>query len=71
MLKNPERVARFERDDTRERFGDMSLAEALALFEALWAHGATLGSEVRRDWRAGLESTFAIARAINGLPPKS
>ena len=69
MLKNPERMARFERDDTRRRFSDMPFAEALALFESLWAHSVTLGYEDRRDWRTDLESDFAIARAINGLPP--
>jgi len=49
----------------------MPFVETLARFEALWAHGMTLGGEMHRDWRTDLDSDFAIARAINGLPPKS
>jgi len=71
MLKNPELLARFERDDARRRFRDLSFAEALALFEALWAHALTLDAEMDRDWRTDLGADFAIARAINGLPPRA
>lgn len=69
MLKNPDRLARFEQADNRRRFRSMSYSEALRLFESLWAEATVLGMELPGDWRADLESDFAIARAINGLPP--
>ncbi len=71
MLNNPQRVARFERYDNRRRFGDMTFAEALGFFEALWAEAVVLDPEFPGDWRTGLDSDFAVARAINGLPPSS
>lgn len=69
MLKNPERVGRFERSDARRRLRGMSYEDALALFEALWAEAASLDPAFPRRWHSSFESDFAIARAINGLPP--
>lgn len=70
MIENPERLARFERIDARWRFASFTHADALAWFEALWAEAAALNPGFPGDWRVALESDFAIARAINGLPPK-
>lgn len=69
MLTNPERMARFERLDTRRRFGDMSFSEALAMIEALWSEAAGLDPDFPRRWQSDFETDFAIARGINGLPP--
>jgi hypothetical protein len=72
MLRKPERVARFEREDTRRRYGDLSYPEALRLFEAMWAHAAAIDPGfIQRDLESGLESALAIARAVNGLPPRA
>jgi len=70
MLNNPERVAEFERRDARRRYADMSFEEALGLFEALWAQAAALNPDFPGDWREDLGGDYAIARAINGLPPR-
>lgn len=72
MLRNPEVIARFEREDARRRYGNLSYLEALRLFEAMWAHAAAIDPEfAERDPHTGLESALAIARAINGLPPRA
>jgi hypothetical protein len=71
MLKNPERMARFDRSDAQRRLRGMSYDQALALFEALWAEAATLDPDFPRRWHGDLESDLAIARAINGLPPNA
>ena len=69
MRTNPQRVAEFNRCDARRRYADMSFGEALSLFEALWAEAAALDPDFPGDWRSDLEGDFAVARAINGLPP--
>lgn len=72
MLRKPDVIARFEREDARRRYADLSYPEALRLFEAMWAHAAAIDPGfAERNPRAGLESAFAIARAINGLPPRA
>lgn len=71
MIRNPERLARFESEDARRRFAGLTHADALAWFEALWAEAASLSPGFPGDWRADLEGDLAIARAINGLPPTS
>jgi len=72
MLKNPELIARFEREDARRRYGDLSYPEALRLFEAMWAHAAAIDPGfAERHLDSGLEGVLAIARAINGLPPRA
>jgi len=70
MIRNPERLARFEAEDARRRFAGLAHPEALAWFEALWSEAAALSPDFPGDWRTDLEGDFAIARAINGLPPK-
>lgn len=71
MIRNTERLARFEADDARRRFAGLTHADALGWFEALWSEAAMLAPEFPGDWRADLESDLAVARAINGLPPAS
>lgn len=72
MLKNPEMMARFERDDARDRYGNLSYLEALRLFEAMWAHAAEIDPGfAERNLEAVPEGAFAVARAINGLPPRA
>jgi hypothetical protein len=38
-------------------------------FEALWIEARALNSDFPGPWEADLAADFAVARAINGLPP--
>jgi hypothetical protein len=69
MLHRTARLVQFEVDYARRRFHTMSFEEALALFEGLWAEARALNPDFPTDWRDDLEPDFAIARALNGLPP--
>jgi len=72
MLNKPAVIARFEREDARRRYGNLSYLESLRLFEAMWAHAAAIDPGfAERDLDSGLESALAIARAVNGLPPRA
>ncbi len=71
MLKNPEMIARFERDDARHRYGNLSYLEALRLFEAMWAHAAAIDPGfAERNLDSIPHGAVAVARAINGLAPR-
>lgn len=70
MIEPTRRLAELEARYGREAFRQLSYAEALALFTALWTEArAVAGAEFGGDWRADLEADLAIARAVNGLPP--
>lgn len=62
-------LAEFERRFQREALADLSPADALARFAALWAYARELNPEIGADWRHDLEPDLAIARAVNGLSP--
>lgn len=65
-------IARFEREDARRRYGDLSYPEALRLFEAMWAHAAAIDSGfAERNLDSVPVGALAVARAINGLPPRT
>lgn len=59
--------ARFDRDSDQR----LSLVAAQARFAALWAEARALNPDLGRDWLADLDADFAVARAVNGLPPES
>ena len=70
MIKPTRRLAEFEARYGREAFRQLSYPEALELFTALWTEArAVAGAGSGDHWRADLEPDFAIARAVNGLPP--
>jgi len=69
MIEPTRRLAEFEARYGREAFRQLSYAEALALFTALWTEARAVGAGSGDDWRADLEADFAIARVVNGLPP--
>lgn len=73
VIQPSRRLAEFEARYGREAFREMSYAEALALFAALWAEARALPGALSdgSDWRADLEPDFAIARAVNGLAPRT
>jgi hypothetical protein len=68
MLNPSPRWLAFEREDERAS-APRSFEEALARFEALWRFARSVRPDLGEDWRADLGPDFAVARAINGLPP--
>lgn len=71
MLRPTEKLQAFERRYSREHLARLSYGEALARFEALWREASALSPEFPGDWRDDLAPDLAMARALNGLPPKA
>jgi hypothetical protein len=69
MVVDTPRLRRFEAEYQRTAYRDLSLADALALFQRLLDEARALDPGFGRDWRSDLAPDLAIARAINGLPP--
>jgi hypothetical protein len=70
MLRRSPELDEFDAWYARERTGNRSLEEAMDIVAALWAEAVALNPDFPGDWREDLEADLAIARAINGLPPK-
>ena len=71
MIRDSDRLAKFERQDKQRVLRDMSYLDALAIFESLWEEARVLNPNSGKDWRSDIEPVLAVARAVNGLPPKS
>lgn len=71
MINSSDRLAAFEAQYQREAFAALSFEDALARFAALWAEARALNPDWGGDWERDLEPDLAVARAVNGLPPKS
>lgn len=71
MIRDPERLAEFERQDKQETLRSMSYLEALAIFESLWAEARAVNPDFGNDWQRDIEPVLEVARAVNGLPPRS
>ena len=71
MISDPDRLAEFERQDRQETLRDMTYLDALAIFESLWAEARAVNPDFGEDWRRDIEPVLAVARAVNGLPPKA
>lgn len=69
MIRDTQRLRDFEVRYRREAFRDLTYEEALAIFEGLWVEACQLNPDFGDDWREDLEADFALARALNGLPP--
>ena len=69
MIHSSKRLEELEAQDQREAYRDMTYAEALQRFEALWAEARALRPDFGDDWENDLEPVLAVARAVNGLPP--
>jgi hypothetical protein len=70
MLRRPERLDQIDRRHEREVYHGLTFEEALERFAALWVHARRLRPDLGSDWRDDLDSDIAIARAVNGLPPR-
>jgi hypothetical protein len=71
MIRRPKRLEELERRYQREAFRDLTYEEALRLFTALWMEARELNPDINADWREDLEPDLAVARAVNGLPPRT
>jgi hypothetical protein len=69
MVKESEQLKRLEAEFERSVYGPMTYGEALVRFAALWAEARLLNPEMGKDWLEDLQPDFAVARAVNGLPP--
>jgi hypothetical protein len=61
----------FEARYAREAWRGLSYPAALALFAGLWTEAQLLNPEAGDDWEHDLAADFAVARAVNGLPPSA
>ncbi len=69
MIRSSPELEYFERQYARARGETATYAQALEIFEALWAQAEALNPDFPGDWKADLVPDVAVARAINGLPP--
>ena len=67
MVKNAERLAKFEREEAARHAKDRSYEQALRLFESLWQEARALGAVDAGDPLRGLEADIEIARTLNAL----
>jgi hypothetical protein len=69
MVSDTQRLRQFESEYQRTAYRQMSLPEALALYQRLLGEARLLNPGFGLDWQADLAPDLAIARAINGLSP--
>lgn len=65
MIRNPRILDNLERKVMKEE--KLSFSEALAIFEAMWKEGMTLGVIPPKDPLEGVETDIRIARILNCL----
>jgi len=71
MIRPTRRLADLEARYTREAFRDWSYLQALELFAAMWQEARALHPTSGADWQNDLAPDLAMARALNGLPPRA
>ncbi|MGH7572934.1 MAG: hypothetical protein ACREMK_13990 [Gemmatimonadota bacterium] len=71
MIRSSKRLEELEKPYQREAFRDLTFEEALRRFTALYLEARELNPDFGADWREDLEADLAVARAVNGLPPRS
>ena len=69
MITAAERLRQLEREYQRTAYTAMTFGEGLARFAALWSHARLVNPHLGENWMDDLEPDFAVARAVNGLPP--
>jgi hypothetical protein len=65
LIRNPRILNNLERKVIKEE--KLSFSEALAIFEAMWKEGMTLGVIPPKDPLEGIETDIRIARILNCL----
>ena len=53
----------------REELSSLTFHEALSRFTGLWIEARAVRPDLGDDWEQDLAADFAVARAVNGLPP--
>jgi hypothetical protein len=71
MIESSRPLDEFEAEYERTAFAGLSYADALARFAALWSEARALTPSLGDDWAEDLAADLAIARAVNGLPPRT
>ncbi len=71
MLRSSKKLEDLDAHYQREAFRDLTFAEALRRFTALYVEARELNPDFGANWREDLEADLAVARAVNGLPPRS
>ena len=71
MIESSRPLDAFEADYQRTAFAELSYADALERFAALWAEARALHPSLGDDWAEDLAPDLAVARAVNGLPPRT
>lgn len=71
VIESSRRLDEFEAAYQRTAFADLTYEQALARFAALWAEARSLNPAIGADWSLDLAPDLAVARAVNGLPPRS
>jgi hypothetical protein len=69
VIADPRALADLEASLARDAAIQMTYAQALAWYEGALAEVRRLRPDFDADWLEDLASDFAIARAVNGLPP--
>ena len=69
MVTDPQALADLEDRLARSATAQMTFAQALAWYEGALAEVRALRPDFDADWLEDLAPDFAIARAVNGLPP--
>lgn len=69
VIADPRAIADLEDRLARSATAQMTFAQALAWYEGALVEVRALRPDFDADWLEDLESDFAIARAVNGLPP--
>lgn len=71
MILPSRRLTEFEARYQREAFVNLTFEQALARFTALWVEARVLNPTFGADWANDLGADFAVARAVNDLPPST
>jgi len=65
LIKNSDILERFDREIIKKE--RLSFKQALAVFEAMWKEGVSLGALPPRDPLEGIDIDIKIARILNCL----
>ena len=71
MIESPRRLDEFEAAYQRTAYADLTYEQALERFAALWAEARSLNPAMGDDWSEDLAPDLAVARAVNGLHPRT
>ena len=71
MARSTDRLERLERRHARSLSARRSFADALRIFEGLWAEASALREDFPEDWRRDIQADLTLARVLNGIAARS